>query len=59
MFNFNFFQRSSFDFTHFYLIFFFLKEDNDLAFPNEIIWHLGGVTEKRFIFHLKLLKQDC
>lgn len=56
MFYFNFFQRFSFDFTLFYLIFF--KEDNDLAFPNEIIWHLGGVREKRFIFHLKLLEQD-
>lgn len=57
MFHFNFFQRFSFDFTLFYSIF-FLKEDNDLAFPNEIIWHLGGVREKRLIFHLKLLKPD-
>lgn len=41
-FHFNVFQRFSFDFTPFYLIFF--EDDNDLPFPNEKSFGTFGVV---------------
>lgn len=40
VFHFNIFQRFSFDFTLFYLIFF--EDDNDLPFPNEKSFGTSG-----------------